>query len=252
MKHKGWKQNSVDDRDNLYGVHRLTGTAGVVTLPEEIDLSSYVYEVFHQGQTSSCVGHALAQAIRIRQTQLLSKIVEKPSPLFIYALARQNESALDRDEGCMPRSALKALMKLGFCSERCWPLKQETLFTMPSATAFQDAYDHRFVGGYYNLLGNSTQSRAQQIRIALYYGYPVVFGMQVDEAFEDYTGGISARPTGELLGGHMMCLLGYGPGYFRGVNSWGENWGENGFFRITEDIASWKLASDFTAIQTVQ
>ena len=45
--------------------------------------------------------------------------------------------------------------------------------------------------------------------------------------------------SGEMKGGHAMCVIGYddnkGGGAFEVMNSWGEDWGDNGFFWITYD-----------------
>jgi len=42
--------------------------------------------------------------------------------------------------------------------------------------------------------------------------------------------------TGKYLGGHAVKVIGYGEEngvkYWMVANSWNENWGENGFFRI--------------------
>ena len=45
--------------------------------------------------------------------------------------------------------------------------------------------------------------------------------------------------SGEENGGHAMCVIGFddnkGGGAFEVMNSWGEDWGDNGFFWITYD-----------------
>jgi hypothetical protein len=70
-------------------------------------------------------------------------------------------------------------------------------------------------------------------------------GVFVDTGFENYTpeaGPISSvdlnDPNG---GGHWLALTSYRVGadgkvIFRGPNSWGPGWGDNGHFEVTEDF----------------
>ena len=46
---------------------------------------------------------------------------------------------------------------------------------------------------------------------------------------------------------HAVLVVGYGPGYFLVKNSWGSNWGEDGFFKIKSGVGlcgfGWQLNS---------
>ena len=63
---------------------------------------------------------------------------------------------------------------------------------------------------------------------------PVSACFYVYEDFYRYTRGIYEYQTGKLVGGHCVTIVGYNdnPGYWICKNSWGTNWGEDGFFRI--------------------
>ena len=66
---------------------------------------------------------------------------------------------------------------------------------------------------------------------------PTVFYFMVDSTFQNYKGGVYHHVTGELAGGHAVKILGWGvddegTNYWICANSWGPEWGENGFFRI--------------------
>ena len=83
-------------------------------------------------------------------------------------------------------------------------------------------------------------------------GNPVVIGMWVGNNFGRYSGGRVWRPDSvenwgvanldaaldnEDLGGHAMTVIGYDDtregGAFEVINSWGTDWGNNGYFWIT-------------------
>ncbi|KAH3745514.1 cathepsin B [Pelomyxa schiedti] len=58
----------------------------------------------------------------------------------------------------------------------------------------------------------------------------------VYEDFYSYTGGIYHHITGSAVGGHAVKFIGWGiengTKFWTAANSWGVDWGENGFFRI--------------------
>ena len=65
---------------------------------------------------------------------------------------------------------------------------------------------------------------------------PVETGFNVYADFMSYKGGIYVHESGSLQGGHAVVILGFGTeddvNYWICQNSWGPNWGENGYFRI--------------------
>jgi C1A family cysteine protease len=67
------------------------------------------------------------------------------------------------------------------------------------------------------------------------YG-PIEVGMAVYEDFFSYDGGIYIHITGRLAGHHAVTIVGFGKhdglDYWIVKNSWGANWGEEGYFRI--------------------
>ena len=65
------------------------------------------------------------------------------------------------------------------------------------------------------------------------YG-PLSVTMNVYEDFFYYTSGVYQHVSGSLAGGHAIELVGYNDAgqYFIAKNSWGTEWGEQGFFQI--------------------
>jgi len=74
---------------------------------------------------------------------------------------------------------------------------------------------------------------------ALQYG-PILSRMSVYADFMDYESGIYQHVTGDMLGGHAVTIVGYDldENYWIVKNSWDDDWGENGYFRIKMGDAS--------------
>jgi len=107
------------------------------------------------------------------------------------------------------------------------------------------AANHRFVGGFY---GNSS-SRAMMEEI--YHNGPIVVSFEPAEDFMFYSDGIYASTASPAQSesriaqpwekvDHAVLAVGWGvengKKYWLVQNSWGEAWGEDGFFRMVRDV----------------
>lgn len=76
----------------------------------------------------------------------------------------------------------------------------------------------------------------EEIMKEIYTNGPVVATFSVYEDFFTYEDGIYKYETGEYKGGHSVRIIGWGIEngikYWICVNSWNENWGINGVFKI--------------------
>jgi cathepsin B len=65
---------------------------------------------------------------------------------------------------------------------------------------------------------------------------PVEGAFTVYEDFMSYSSGVYQHKTGKKLGGHAIKILGWGKEddlyYWLCANSWGPEWGDNGYFKI--------------------
>ncbi len=80
--------------------------------------------------------------------------------------------------------------------------------------------------------------RIENVKRALYNGNPVVIGFNVEKSL--YITKNLYVPDGQSTGGgHAMCVIGFDDekygGAFEIVNSWGTNWGNNGYFWVKYD-----------------
>jgi C1A family cysteine protease len=96
---------------------------------------------------------------------------------------------------------------------------------------------------------------------ALSNGYPVVIGFTVYSSFATgnwyYTTADMPYPntrSERVLGGHAVLLVGYNNFTQRFIvkNSWGSNWGDNGYFYMPyQVIKNTAMSTDFWVIKKV-
>jgi len=95
-----------------------------------------------------------------------------------------------------------------------------------------------------------TALSAEDRRYAVARG-PVIAGMRVYDDFRYYSGGIYEHATGDEVGLHAVCIVGYDDhsSCWIGKNSWSEAWGENGLFRIAYGQCGLDLEFPFIGIE---
>ncbi|PIO71834.1 papain family cysteine protease [Teladorsagia circumcincta] len=74
---------------------------------------------------------------------------------------------------------------------------------------------------------------------------PVVAGFLVYEDFAHYKSGIYKHTAGRITGGHAVKLIGWGKEngtpYWLIANSWHDDWGEKGFYRMIRGINNCRI-----------
>jgi len=121
------------------------------------------------------------------------------------------------------------------------------------------AANHRYVGSYYG------RANEELIKEELYRNGPLAIGIEPDEDFMYYSDGIykSSTPKKNSTGAmeweqvdHGVLLVGYGEEngqkYWRIQNSWGPDWGEDGFFRILRGVDESAIESMAEATDVVE
>merc|ERR1719379_1190892 len=63
---------------------------------------------------------------------------------------------------------------------------------------------------------------------------PIVMAFTVYKDFMTYRSGIYRPTTTKVTGMHGTTAIGYGPGYFLAMNSWGSTWGDKGSFKMSD------------------
>ena len=221
-------------------------------LPPSADLRPQCPGVYDQQSLGSCTANAIAAAIEFdRKKQGLSDIM--PSRLFIYFNERVMEHTVFSDSGAMIRDGIKSVNRQGVCPESEWAYDIAQYATRPPSQCYTDALKDRA------LSYQRVQRNLGQMKACLAGGYPWIFGFTVYESFESSqvaaTGNVPMPSQDEsVLGGHAVVCCGYQDDkqHFIVRNSWGDTWGDNGYFYMPYAyLMNRQLSSDFWVIKSV-
>ena len=244
----GWHPDLPDQRDRLYAAI----AAPPRKLPGAVDLRPGCSTVENQGQLGSCTANALAGDL-----EFLEKKAGQPatdlSRLFIYYNERGIEGTVAQDSGAQLRDGIKTLAKQGVCPEQEWPYVISKFAVKPPAACYRDGLKHQ-ITSYHRIV------TLQEMRRCLAEGYPFVFGFTVYESFESpavaKTGMVNLpKPKEKTLGGHAVMAVGYNDAAQRFIirNSWGADWGQQGYFTMPYGyLDNRNLSDDFWTIRALE
>lgn len=217
-------------------------------LPVLVDMRSIVSTIPDQGNENSCVGHALAQAIRVRSAYM-GRVVD-PSAKAIYAVARKLESpdaAYLPDEGSYPEKAFEGVDIVGVCARERWPDRVDP--TQPVPLDVLEAGRFAMMSGEYAI--PTGRGCVDAIKRALAAGHPVFWTRDVGHTYMALNA-TSYRYVGdrEETGGHAGCLVGYDPFGAWDAGSYGRGHGANGFTHNAWDFIRSGAVHKFKVITT--
>lgn len=230
----GWRRDLPDPRDHMWG---LSLEEQFSLLPAEWSLRDKMPPVYNQGELGSCTANAIGACVEYQEMKQGQPSV-MPSRLFIYWNERKLEGTTASDSGAQIRDGIKVVATFGAPPETDWPYDITQFAAEPPPQAYQDARKH--LASY----GRVVQS-AHSFQASLFFHRPVVFGFAVFESFESIgPDGIMPFPDPHrerLLGGHAVVIVGYrqinNQLYFEVRNSWGDGWGDQGYFWMPAEYA---------------
>lgn len=222
------RPDTLDFRDRIY-------EPTLIEVPAQIDLAAYKavkVPILDQGTEGACTGFGLATVANY--LLLRRKLPPNLSPVsarMIYEMAKRYDEWPGEDyEGSSARGAIKGWHKHGMCSEKHWPYDAECVEKHLTNERLADAI-RRPLGAYYRV--NHQDLIAMHSAIAeagiLYATAKVHKGWQ--DIGDD---GVITVKT-QVSGGHAFAIVAYDERGFWIQNSWGKDWGVEGFALITYD-----------------
>jgi C1A family cysteine protease len=245
----GWKPDLPGQLPHLYAAPlTLLGA-----MPPHSDLRPQCPPIVNQGQLGSCTANAGAAAVQFVQMKE-KKRTSALSRLYIYYNTRDAEGTAASDAGASISDTIAALRKWGAPPETDWAYDITKFSDKPPPTAYAAASADLVIESA------SVAQDLQQMIGCLVSGYPIDIGFTVYDSFESdevAKTGIVPMPDlskENLLGGHSVLIVGHDDPSRRFTlrNSWGEEWGDRGYFYMPyEYLLSPNLSSDFQTIQKV-
>ncbi|CAJ0935068.1 unnamed protein product, partial [Mesorhabditis belari] len=121
------------------------------------------------------------------------------------------------------------------------PCKHDLFPTPRCERTCQDGYDTAYKKDlYFGKSAYGVKQNVEAIQKEILTNGPVEVAFEVYEDFLNYDGGVYVHTGGKLGGGHAVKMIGWGmekgTPYWLVVNSWNEDWGENGLFRIIRGV----------------
>jgi len=232
----------------------LITTAGIGTMSKAHSLKQYCPPVGNQGGYQTCTAwaagyytHTILDAIEKQKKPTLSDVY---SPTWIYGNIKSKD--YDCEEGSMLNHAFEFIIENGDAKLSKIPYSCRASFSDSDKIHAQNyklkdfellysgaeitSRDGQVIKPAYN-----EKNKIFSTKKAIANNEPVVIAWEVRQSFVSFLGDTWIKPKNEQQEikkkYHAMTVIAYDDqkngGSFQLVNSWGENWGENGYAWVT-------------------
>lgn len=228
---------TIENEINLWS-YILSGNTqiSVGNLPSKIDLSDKFPPIGDQGDYSTCVawsvGYYYMTYLRgvylgLSQSQL-GNAANQFSPKDIYESIPIADKG-SKCEGTYFENAFQLAISRGAAFLKDVPYVNIDQCACDSISNLSKVSDFKLQ--YYRKINLNEND----IKMYLAQGHPVSFGAYIGTKFKQYNGGVFSLSGKDInVEGHAMTICGYDDNKqaFKVANSWGTDWGENGYLWI--------------------
>jgi len=253
----GWIPDLPDSRDYTRGTDEIGSLLkGSGTPPATVDLRESCSPIVNQGELGSCTANAASGIVEYFQKKAFGSY-SPVSRLFIYKATR-NLMRTSGDSGAYIRTTMGSLALFGAPPEKYWEYGKG-FDAEPPPFCYSFGQNYKALK-YFRLdeQGKDEKGILGAIKETLAQGVPAMFGFTVYSSIRDAEAGKIPFPgKGDtVLGGHAVAAVGYddrmkignSEGAFIIRNSWGKEWGDNGYGYLPYDYVLKGLALDWWAL----
>jgi hypothetical protein len=219
--------------------------------PDTVDLRRPWQPVRNQGHTTSCVGWAVAESLRWYLVEGGRLSPDQPlSPRHIWMAAKETDQRTDypatflEEDGTSLKAGLDVVRKFGAVLES--ELPWEGGLAAGSPEDFNRSAASRQIVSYFTLHEDDVAARFAAWRRWLAHGGPVVVLLARDRHLDPAQ--LETFDAASIEGSHAAALFGYGPAHFLLRSSWGEQWGDGGYARMSLDYAARAVIESYGVI----
>jgi hypothetical protein len=214
-------------------------------LPDAVDLRRPWHAVPQQGHTASCVGWAVADSL-LRWHLVEAGQLPPDQPLsarHVWMAAKETDLKVEypstflEEEGTSLKAGLDIVRKFGAVLESELPWSGG-LAAGPREAYFKSARRRRIMA-YFNLGDDRTEDRTTlfpEWRRWLARSGPVLVLIRLDRHIQSAR--LETFDPDSVTGSHAGALFGYGPDHFLLRSSWGPEWGDGGYARMSLDYTA--------------
>jgi C1A family cysteine protease len=268
----GWIPDYPDFRDYTEKTEEIRVVLGPKELmkakgpPISVDLREWCSAIENQGTLGSCTAHAGAGIIEYYERKSFGRHIDA-SRLFLYKVTR-NLMKTKGDTGAYLRKTMGAMVLFGVPPEDYWPYTDdEKKFDQePPAFCYAFAQNYQTIKYFrHDSPGTKADEILRKVKTYLSKSHPAMFGFTVYDSIEqaEGTGRIPFPSSQERIqGGHAIAAVGYDDkmkiknkygkvettGALLIRNSWGKEWGEEGYGWLPYEFILRGLAEDFWSI----
>lgn len=177
------------------------------------------------------------------------------SPEVPVAFYWKHSSGLSGCQGGVPFDAARVYQDYGvpelgcaeYFSESCSESANDSEHGCVASKGYQEGGCYSDSGRAWHTWGKYTEGNITDVKSVagvvnmmqdLVDNGPLSTQFEVYESFYNYRSGVIDSVSGKTVGAHAVLIVGFGDDsssgqpYWRVMNSWGEDWGESGYFRM--------------------
>jgi C1A family cysteine protease len=205
---------------------------------------NYITGIRDQGECGSCYAFA-ATAVLESRILITSHTPDTDLDLSEQSMVSCDTNNMGCDGGFLD-SAFDFLKTTGATLESCYPYTSGESGIAGDCIGCADWRQNTYKITSFEDVSTSVKS----IKSSIAEHGPVMVGFIVYSDFFYYKSGIYRHITGLAEGGHAVAIVGYDDTERCWIvkNSWGPNWGENGFFRIAAGTNECEIEKEVYAI----